>query len=71
MTRRGFRWVALWAWGGFGPAVLLPLATAPWAVSLARDLGRAADREALIPMTPRQGRLLLAHSALFAVGLAW
>lgn len=62
--------VALWAWAGFGLSVLLPLLTIPFAVSLSRDLARASDREALIPMTPRQGRLLLAHSALFGLGLA-
>ncbi len=64
--------VPLWLWyrGAFGPAVLLPLVSAPYAANVARQVARARSHEALIPMSPRAGQVLLAYSVLFAVGLS-
>lgn len=62
--------LGFWLKLGFGPAVLLPLLTLPWALSLARDvftLDRYAD---LVPTTPKAGRLLLAYSTLLGIGAA-
>jgi len=55
---------------GHGLAVLLPLLTLPWSVAVLRSVAAAEEWEELIPLTPRAGRLALAHAALFAVGLA-
>jgi 1,4-dihydroxy-2-naphthoate octaprenyltransferase len=62
---------ALWAWGGFGPALLLPLASLPYGLLVAWRVAQAPTHDALVPMTPQAGQVLLAHSALFALGLAW
>jgi 1,4-dihydroxy-2-naphthoate octaprenyltransferase len=62
--------LGFWLKLGFGAAVLLPLVTLPWALSLARDvlkLDRYAD---LVPTTPKAGRLLLAYSVLLGIGAA-
>lgn len=61
---------ALWLWGGFGPAVLLPLFSLPYALLVLHRVAMARNRDALVPMTPHAGQVLLAHSMLFAVGLA-
>jgi 1,4-dihydroxy-2-naphthoate polyprenyltransferase len=61
----------LWLGGGFGPTVLLPLASLPYGLLVAWRVARAPTHEALGPMTPQAGQVLLAHSALFALGLAW
>ena len=53
-----------------GPALLLPLLTAPYAVVIIRRV-RAADHwKDLVPLTPRAGQLVVAYAALFALGLA-
>lgn len=63
--------VAMWGHGVAGPAVLLPLLALPYAaVVLARVLIRARQPEALLPMTPQAGQVLLLYAALFAIGLA-
>lgn len=62
--------VALWLRGGFGPAMLLPLLSLPYALLVMAWVARAAhDHDALLPMTPQAGQVLLAYSFLFALGL--
>ncbi|WP_435125121.1 1,4-dihydroxy-2-naphthoate polyprenyltransferase [Halobaculum sp. D14] len=51
-------------------AVLLPLATAPYAALVTRTVLTETSGEALNPALERAGKLLAAFSALFAVGLA-
>lgn len=62
----------VWFWLGlaFSPWVLLPLATLPLAVSTARGVWTLDRFRDLVPMTPRAARLLLAYSALLAIGVA-
>jgi len=60
----------LWLGLGFGPSVLLPLVSLPWAWRTVRAVYTLRQRTDLIPMTPRMARLALVHSALLAVGLA-
>ncbi len=55
---------------GFGGAVLLPLLSAPLAVRLGTTVWTRTDGEALNSALERTGKLLFAHSALFAAGLA-
>ena len=55
---------------GYGPFVLLPLLTAPLAVRLGRTVFTRTDGAALNPALETTGKLLAAHSVLFAVGLA-
>jgi 1,4-dihydroxy-2-naphthoate octaprenyltransferase len=55
---------------GFGPFVLLPLLTAPLAIRLGRTVFARTDGAALNPALEATGKLLAAHSVLFAVGLA-
>jgi len=55
---------------GFGPFVLLPLLTAPLAASLGRTVFARTDGAALNPALETTGKLLAAHSGLFALGLA-
>lgn len=62
--------VGLFAAGRFGGWVLAPLASLPYAAVVARRVLRATTHQALIPMTPQTGQVLLAHSILFAAGLA-
>jgi 1,4-dihydroxy-2-naphthoate octaprenyltransferase len=59
----------LWLRGGFGPWALLPLASIPYALVVARRVMVRTTHEELIPMTPQAGQVLLLHSLLFAVGL--
>ena len=61
--------IVFWGAPGFDAWVLLPLASAPLALSTVRAV-RTLPREALLPMTPRMARLAVIHSLLLAVGLA-
>jgi 1,4-dihydroxy-2-naphthoate octaprenyltransferase len=61
--------VVFWA-DGYGLAVLLPLLTAPLAVSLGGTVWSHEDGEALNPALERTGQLLFVHSLAFAIGLA-
>lgn len=54
----------------YGLFVLLPLLTLPLAVSLSRTVLTEASGEALNPALETTGKLLAAHSVLFAIGLA-
>lgn len=55
---------------GYGLVTLLPLVTLPLAVSLARTVLTETTGAALNPALETTGKLLFAHSLLFAVGLA-
>jgi 1,4-dihydroxy-2-naphthoate octaprenyltransferase len=55
---------------GYGPFVLLPLLTAPLAVRLGRTVLTSTDGASLNPALETTGKLLAAHSILFAAGLA-
>ncbi|WP_049899479.1 1,4-dihydroxy-2-naphthoate polyprenyltransferase [Halococcus agarilyticus] len=54
----------------YGPLVLAPLLTLPYAVRIARTVLTSTEGTALNPALERVGKLLAAHSALFALGLA-
>jgi 1,4-dihydroxy-2-naphthoate polyprenyltransferase len=60
----------LWFALQFGPMVLLPLATLPWAVAATRRVLRAAAREQLVPMTPYVAKLGAVYALLLGAGLA-
>ncbi len=62
--------VALWL-AGAGRTMLLPLVTLPYAIATARRVLRASSHEAMIPLTPQAGQVLLAFAVFFALGLAW
>jgi 1,4-dihydroxy-2-naphthoate octaprenyltransferase len=49
--------------------VLLPLASAPLALTIVRTVRTRRERSALNPMSPRMALLAVIHSALLAVGL--
>ena len=55
---------------GYPPTVLLPLATAPFAAAVGRTVWTRTGGEALNPALERTGKLLFAHSVLFAAGFA-
>jgi len=55
---------------GFGPAVLLPLVTLPYAALVARTVVTESTGEALNPALERTGKLLAGYAVLFAAGLA-
>jgi 1,4-dihydroxy-2-naphthoate octaprenyltransferase len=55
---------------GYPPAVLFPLVTAPLAAVVGRTVWTRTDGEALNPALERTGKLLFAHSVLFAAGFA-
>ncbi len=55
---------------GFSAWILLPIASVPYAIVVARQVFRARTHQALIPMTPRAGQVLMLYAVLFAVGLA-
>jgi 1,4-dihydroxy-2-naphthoate octaprenyltransferase len=55
---------------GYSATVLLPLATAPLAGAVGGTVWTRTDGEALNPALERTGKLLFAHSVLFAVGFA-
>ncbi|UPV73817.1 1,4-dihydroxy-2-naphthoate polyprenyltransferase [Halorussus limi] len=63
--------VPVWFWlaRGYSPAVLLPLATVPYAATIARTMLTDTSGEALNPALEQTGKLLAAHSVLFALGL--
>ncbi len=63
--------IAAYSSGRFGLPVLLPLLTLPYAALVLWRVARTRNREAMIPLTPQAGQLLLAFSALFALGMAW
>lgn len=56
-----------WRWG---PWLLLPLATLPFAIAAERAVQTASHRELLIPWTPRSAFLSMAYSALLGLGLS-
>ena len=55
---------------GYAPTVLSPLLTAPLAASLGETVWTRTGGEALNPALERTGKLLFAHSVLFAAGFA-
>lgn len=55
---------------GFGPQALLPLASLPWALVVARRVIGAPTRDSMQPLTPQAGTVLLAYCVLLAIGLA-
>ena len=55
---------------GYPSTVLLPLATAPLAAAVGRTVWTRTGGEALNPALERTGKLLFAHSVLFAAGFA-
>lgn len=59
-----------WLWLGFSPWVLLPLASLPLAVPIARAVMTRDSTADLLAMTPRASLLSLAYAALLAAGLA-
>jgi 1,4-dihydroxy-2-naphthoate octaprenyltransferase len=61
---------AVFAATGYGLATLLPVATLPLAARLARTVLTETSGAALNPALETTGKLLFAHSLLFAVGLA-
>jgi 1,4-dihydroxy-2-naphthoate octaprenyltransferase len=61
---------AFWLALGYSPAVLLPLATLPFAGVLARTVLTRTDGAALNPALERTGQLLALYGVLFALGLA-
>lgn len=62
----------LWFWLGlgFGPWIVLPWISAPYAAATARRVLTLDRYEELVPVTPQAGRLLLAYAALLAMGAA-
>ncbi|WP_306058034.1 1,4-dihydroxy-2-naphthoate polyprenyltransferase [Natronococcus wangiae] len=83
-VRLGYRWSRLefagllalayltpvWFWlgEGFGPAVLLPLVTLPYAALITRTVWTRTDGEALNPALEQTGKLLAMYAVLFAGG---
>jgi 1,4-dihydroxy-2-naphthoate octaprenyltransferase len=55
---------------GWGSWILLPLLTAPYAALVARRVWVRRTHEALVPMTPQAGQVVLSYSILFGIGLA-
>ncbi|ELY44168.1 1,4-dihydroxy-2-naphthoate polyprenyltransferase [Natronorubrum bangense] len=84
-VRLGYRWsrveyvallalayiTPLWFWlaAGFGPSVLLPLVSLPYAAVVTRTVLTRTDGEALNPALEGTGKLLAIYSVLFAVGM--
>ncbi|WP_126664702.1 1,4-dihydroxy-2-naphthoate polyprenyltransferase [Haloterrigena salifodinae] len=60
----------LWLAEGFGPRVLLPLASLPYAAVVARTVCTRTDGEALNPALEGTGKLLAIYAILFAAGVA-
>jgi 1,4-dihydroxy-2-naphthoate octaprenyltransferase len=54
----------------FGPTVLLPLATVPLAIPVARTVLTETSGETLNPALERTGKLLAAYAVTFAAGMA-
>ncbi|WP_327052149.1 1,4-dihydroxy-2-naphthoate polyprenyltransferase [Halomicrococcus gelatinilyticus] len=61
--------VCFWIGDEFGPGVLLPLLTLPYAALVTRTVLTDSSGEALNPALAQTGKLLAAHSALFALGM--
>jgi 1,4-dihydroxy-2-naphthoate octaprenyltransferase len=62
--------VPVWFWlTDFGPSVLLPLLTLPYAALVTRTVCTERSGGALNPALERTGKLLAGFSALFALGL--
>ena len=61
--------VMMWM-GGANRSVLLPLLTLPYALLVAHRVWVRRSHEALIPMTPQAGQVVLSYSVLFGLGLA-
>ncbi|MCU4924754.1 1,4-dihydroxy-2-naphthoate polyprenyltransferase [Halobacteria archaeon AArc-dxtr1] len=63
--------VPVWFWlaAGFGPAVLAPLVTLPFAAVVARPVLARTDGKALNPALEATGKLLALYAALFAAGV--
>lgn len=59
-----------WLGSGYGAAILLPLLTAPYALSTVRGVLTLERFEDLVPMTPKAARLLLLYAVLLAIGVA-
>ncbi|SIR83501.1 1,4-dihydroxy-2-naphthoate polyprenyltransferase [Natronorubrum thiooxidans] len=84
-VRLGYRWsraeyvallalayvTPLWFWlaAGFGPTVLLPLVSLPYAAVVTQTILTRTDGEALNPALEGTGKLLAIYSVLFAVGV--
>ncbi len=60
----------LWLSGAHTIAALLPLATLPTAIDIARRVRRARRFEDLFPLTPRASRLAMVYGLLSGIGLA-
>jgi 1,4-dihydroxy-2-naphthoate octaprenyltransferase len=60
--------LVLWLDGDFGPTVLAPLLTVPYAAVVTRTVFTETGGDALNPALERTGRLLAAYAALFALG---
>lgn len=54
---------------GYGPPILLPLLTLPWAWSIALKVRAQSSAADLLPQTPRASILALAYAILLAVGI--
>ncbi|SFS56843.1 1,4-dihydroxy-2-naphthoate polyprenyltransferase [Halostagnicola kamekurae] len=63
--------IPIWFWlaADFGPAVLLPLLTIPYAAMITRTMLTRTDGKALNPALESTGKLLTIFSILFAAGL--
>ena len=61
--------VYFWVSDAFGPTVLLPLLTLPYAAVVTRTMLTERSGDALNPALEQTGKLLAAHSALFALGM--
>ncbi|QLG47667.1 1,4-dihydroxy-2-naphthoate polyprenyltransferase [Natrinema halophilum] len=63
--------VPVWFWlaTGFGPGVLLPLVTLPYAAMIARTVWTRTDGEALNPALEQTGKLLATYAVCFAGGV--
>ncbi len=68
----GFAYVVpvwLWLGAGFGPSVLLPLVTLPYAAMIGRTVWTRTDGDALNPALEQTGKLLAVYALCFAGGL--
>ncbi|HMB49199.1 MAG TPA: UbiA family prenyltransferase, partial [Natronoarchaeum rubrum] len=63
--------VPVWFWLGteYGPGVLLPLVTVPYATMVARTVVTRTDGDALNPALEQTGKLLALYAISFAGGL--
>lgn len=60
----------LWLGYGFGPTVLAPLVTLPYAALVTRTVLTRTDGDALNPALEQTGKLLAAFAVLFGLGMA-